>query len=194
MAWGIREEKIKVIYNAVPIESLGVVPEEVKKLPRPLIVTAGRLVPWKNMDGVIDAVSEISGASLAIVGEGPEHAALVRRAENKLHGRAVFTGRLSHKDTLAVVKFSDVFVLNSSYEGLSHLLIEACLLNVPIVATDAGGNSEVVNDKNGTLIPVGDTKALICAIQEIKQPTKEKDLRFAVETMLSKVADVLTHL
>src|SRR3989344_4699138 len=50
--WGIPIGNIEVIYNAVPIEKLGVVPEAVSALPRPLVVTAGRLVPWKHMDVV----------------------------------------------------------------------------------------------------------------------------------------------
>jgi ribosomal protein L21 len=103
-------------------------------LPRPLIVTAGRLVPWKNIDGVIGAVAAHSGASLAVIGDGPLRAELETLAREKLDGRFVFTGALSHKDTLAVMQSADVFALNSTYEGLSHLLIEALMLGAPTVA------------------------------------------------------------
>ena len=48
---------------------------------------------------------------------------------------------------------SDVFILNSYYEGLSHVLIEACMHYLPIIARNSGGNSEVVsNNVNGYIL------------------------------------------
>ena len=195
MVWGVPSNKIRVIYNTVTLESMGVVPDAVGKLSRPLIVTAGRLVSWKQVDGVIDAVANVARASLAVVGDGPGRGALMRRAEEKLPGRAVFTGTLSHADTLAVIKCADVFVLNSSYEGLSHLLIEALMLGVPIVATRAGGNGEVIEDRvNGTLIPVGDTEALARALRERRTPMPGATARFTEERMVSSTVELLKNL
>ena len=201
-AWGIPRDGIRVIYNAVSREKFGVIPANVAKLPRPLVVTAGRLVPWKHVDGVIDAVASIPEASLAIVGDGPLRAALTRRAGERLPGRALFTGTLSHADTLAVVKSADAFALNSSYEGLSHLLIEARMLGVPIVATKVGGNPEVVADgEDGLLIPEGDTPALARSIARVlgddefrarcTARARESERRFEVETMLAATATLL---
>lgn len=198
-AWGIPKEKIEVTYNAVPVDELGTVPDAVQKLSRPLVVTAGRLVPWKNIDGVIDATALVLGASLVVVGDGPDREMLSKRAAEKLPGRALFTGQLSHEDTLAVVASADVFVLNSSYEGLSHLLIEALSLGCAIVATEAGGNPEVVADGvDGLLVPVGDTSALANAIAQLlsdgdmqarcKAHAKESSKRFSQATMLDRTA------
>jgi glycosyltransferase involved in cell wall biosynthesis len=196
--------KIAVIYNAMICTTSGVVPEDVKALPRPRIVTAGRLVPWKHIEGVIDAVAQVPQASLVIVGGGDEQDMLVRRA-SVLADRCVFTGVLSHADTLAVVQSADVFVLNSSYEGLSHLLIEASMLGVPSVATRIGGNPEVIIDgETGLLVESGDTFALTHALQTILSDeglrarlsarATESSTRFSADTMLSKVADTLAHL
>ncbi len=206
MTWGIPRDKIRVVYNAVHLGALGVVPEEVARLPRPLIVTAGRLVPWKNVGGVIDAVAELrtkrSQASLVVVGGGPERTVLIVRAEQKLKGGHVFTGMLSHRDTLAVMKSADVFVLNSSYEGLSHLLIEALALGVPTIATSVGGNPEVIIDgENGLLVPAGDTEALTNALTRVlggkalrarlsARAVKSAN-RFSVEMMLSKTSELM---
>ena len=211
MTWGastsfstsILEEKIEVIYNAVSVKEIGTVPEAVEKLSRPLVVNVGRLVPWKHIGGVIDATAGIFGASLAIIGDGPEHATLARHANEKLPGRAVLTGSLSHEDTLAVMKSADALVLNSSYEGLSHLLIEAVMLGVSVIATNVGGNAEVITDgENGLLVPAGDPPALAHALALI---LSDKELRtrlstnvrrsaerFSVETMLKRTLDVLT--
>ncbi|MFZ2500788.1 MAG: glycosyltransferase family 4 protein [Minisyncoccia bacterium] len=198
----VKKENIEIIYNAVSLGSVGNVPIDIANLPRPLIVTAGRLVSWKNMDGVIDAVARIQGASLAIVGDGSERAALERRAQENLPGRVVFTGTLLHEDTLAVLKSADVFALNSSYEGLSHLLVEAQALGVPIVATNVGGNPEVITDeKDGLLVPVGDPSALLHALERIISDEAlrvylsvravESAKRFTVDAMLARIADTL---
>ncbi|MDB4992523.1 MAG: putative glycosyltransferase, partial [Parcubacteria group bacterium] len=128
-AWGVAPSKIKVIYNAIELEEGGVVPEEVTRAASPKIVTIGRLVPWKRIEGIIDAIALLPGAaSLTIVGEGTERARLETRAKEKLSGRVIFTGPRSHADTLAILGAADIFVLNSSYEGLSHVLIEALML------------------------------------------------------------------
>ncbi len=205
MKWGILAEKIEVIYNAVPVDEIGKVPEMVSMLPRPLVVTAGRLVPWKHIDGVIDAIEHIPHASLAIVGDGPDRAALEKRAQEKLSGRALFTGQLSHADSLATIKSADIFVLNSSYEGLSHLLIEAQALGVPTIATNVGGNPEVITDEaSGLLVPVADTGALVSSFKRVLEDTnlrarlgataKESASRFSQEAMLSRTSDVLREL
>lgn len=204
-AWGIPSDKIQVIYNAVPLGELGIVPESVAKLPRPLLVTAGRLVPWKHMDSVIDAVAEIPHASLTIVGGGPLQAELVRYASEKLPGRAILTGMLSHQDTLATMQSADAFVLNSSYEGLSHLLIEALMLGVPTIATRVGGNPELITDgENGVLVPVGDTQALTQALERIlsdnvlRARLSAEGLKsskcFSIDMMLTAVASVMKGL
>ena len=208
--WGISDEKIEVIYNAVPHDGFdnlvagerGAALETVTAVSRPLIVTAGRLVPWKHIEGVIDAVANIPQASLAIIGEGPEHATLLKRAEEKIPGRFVFTGTLTHNEVLIVLKAADVCVLNSSYEGLSHLLIEAQSLGVPTVATRVGGNPEVITDnENGILVPVHNTVALTEAIARIVNNSDlrthlsthalESAKRFSIETMLSATASCI---
>ena len=207
-AWGIPRAKIKVIYNAVPAEAYGEAPPAVAKLPRPLVVTAGRLVPWKHIDGVIAAVAKLRKdgvpASLAIVGEGPELARLVHRAEETLGGDYVFTGALSHADTLATMASAGTFVLNSSYEGLSHFLIEALTLGVPTIATAVGGNHEIITDEEtGLLVPFGDVPMLVDALMRVladeelrarlSTRAKESANRFAVPTMLASVARFLEH-
>ena len=205
-AWGVPDTKISVIYNAVSVEGAGTVPATSVKLASPRIVSAGRLVPWKGMRGLIDAVAlvrkKISSASLTIVGDGPERQALQAHAEKTLETGFVCTGELSHPDTLATIKSADVIVLNSSYEGLAHLLIESVMLGIPAVATNAGGNREVIKDGvNGFLVPVGDSVALADAIGKVcADPGLRAKLsagassssgEFSLERMLRSTAETL---
>ncbi len=203
MMWGVAENKIEVIYNAVPDIEIGEVPKAVRALTRPLVVSVGRLVPWKQFDSLIDVVAKAGNLSLAIVGAGPEQERLRTYAREKLGGGAVFTGQLSKADTLATIKHADAFVLNSSYEGLSHVLIEALQLGVPIVTTRSGGNAELIaHRENGMLVPSGDPEALQAAIvqlladQELRVFLRANALttatRFSKEAMLNKTVDLFS--
>lgn len=207
--WGIRGEKLSVIYNAVALGEIGSVPQPVADVPKPLIVSVGRLVPWKRLDGLIDAVASLRArglaASLVIVGDGPERKRIETYAAKELGSAYVFTGPLPHADTLAVVKAADVFVLNSTYEGLSHTLIEASLLGTAIVATDAGGNLEVIHDgESGVLVPPLAPEALLEALTSLlgNAPLRTRlgvnaklaAARFSTKTMLDATADLISKL
>lgn len=204
--WGIPPEKIFVIHNAMQVETPTAPPEETEQLSRPRIVTVGRLVPWKGIDGVIDSVvllrEKFPTASLVVVGDGPDRAVLEARARSKLGQNLVFTGQRTHGETLATMRNADVFVLNSTYEGLSHLLIEALSLGVPIVTTRVGGNPELITDQeNGLLIESGNPKALAQACERIleddtfrahlKEGAKERAKQFSVEVMIEKTSTML---
>ena len=176
--WGIPTDKIQVIYNAVLTDSIGMVPEAMNKLPQPLVVSVGRLVPWKGMDRLIDGIwsarREESNASLVIVGDGPERTNLEQYATKMLKENYLFTGELSHADALAVIQKADIFVLNSSYEGLSHVLIEALKLGSSIITTNAGGNSEVIMKGDGIIINVGDERFLASSLKSLIDHKEER--------------------
>lgn len=206
--WGIDKECVTVIYNAMQEEEEGTLPALVTSLARPRIVSVGRLVPWKGMPGLIDAMTtvqeEFPDATLLIAGDGPDRDALERFSHARLKKGGLLLGPLPHPDTLALIRDADIFVLNSTYEGLSHLLIEALALGKPIIATNVGGNPELIEDgKNGLLIPVGDRTALAEAIVHLlKNPShqdrlanaaKESSKRFSTVAMTEATAATLTR-
>lgn len=205
--WGISAEQVTVIYNAMQEESVGSLPLQVAGAPRPHVVTAGRLVPWKGMSGVVDAMVAVRerfpSASLLIAGGGPERDALERYAHARLAGAGSVLGPLSHPDTLALIADADVFVLNSTYEGLSHILIEALALGKPVIATAVGGNPELIEDgKNGLLVPSGDQEALASALGHLLGTPEHQKLlgsaarasmmRFTTAAMADATAATLT--
>ncbi len=195
-AWGVTNDDIHVIYNAVSGGEKSAVPQPVAELSRPIVVTAGRLVLWKRIDGIIDAVAHLrtentkknnSGVvSLVVVGDGPECARLSTHAKEVLGNDYLFTGALSHAELLAVIQSADVFVLNSSYEGLSHTLIEALACASPIIATRVGGNEEVLDGYSGAIFVSGhDESELSDALGSM---ILEKNMRSRLQTEASHVA------
>jgi glycosyltransferase involved in cell wall biosynthesis len=79
-----------------------------------------------------------------------------------------FHGQQDAAGVAAILQFADAFVLTSRYENLPCVLIESLACGTPVIATNVGGVSEIVNAKNGILIPSADLKALIEALKDIQ--------------------------
>ena len=158
--WGVQDHKIRVIYNAVGETPGGGREKGENSGP---IVTVARLVPWKGVDGLIRAIRALpETVKLVVIGDGPSMPSLIRQVrKGNLERRVAFTGRIAKEDVFRWLGRASVFVLNSRYEGLPHTVLEAMAAGVPVVATAAGGNREIIDDgKNGFLVPVGDEQVL----------------------------------
>lgn len=174
--WGVDGKKITVIYNAFDVPTIMESKAELRVnlgYRTPIIVSAGRLVPWKGfrtlITSMIDILKEVPDAKLLIAGSGPDKSILEQDiAEYHLENSVSLLGKVSHNDLLKVMKASDVFVLNTSYEGFSHLILEALAVEVPIVTTRVGGNVEIVEDgKNGHLVSYDNKTELVRAITHL---------------------------
>ena len=176
--WGVAANRVVVIRNALttaPHDLDGRAAEHAAlkrelQVEGPLLVTSARLYPWKNLDFLIGLVPRLpEGMTLAIVGGGPDHAALVERAQRLgVLERVRITGSVSHADVQRYLRAADVFVLNTRYEGLSHVMLEAMAAGAPVVASAVGGNPEVIEDgTNGLLVPLDDAAAIVGAIERL---------------------------
>lgn len=159
--WSPDIKRIDVIYNGIVLAEM-LPPTRKSKL----IVSSGRLVPWKGFQELIEIVAAHHEWRLEILGDGPQHKELKDRIQRSGgEKRITLRGRVSQAEAREVFAKATVFVLNSRYEGLSHTLVEAMSVGTPVIATKAGGNPEVVQDgKNGILIDVGDKYGLEQAI------------------------------
>lgn len=134
----------------------------------PLIGTVGRLNPVKDQAGLLRAFAEVHAARpdavLVLVGDGALRAELEAQAAALGLATAVrFLG--DRNDVRALLPGFDVFVLSSLSEGYSMALLEAAASALPIVATDVGGNREIVADGvNGLIVPSADAGALASAL------------------------------
>jgi glycosyltransferase involved in cell wall biosynthesis len=114
-----------------------------------LIGSIGRLDYQKNYEFFIKVFLEISKikpeAIAIIIGEGPERKKLENLIKKtNLKEKIFLIGEL--KDASKYIKAFDLFVLPSRYEGLSITLIEALFAQIPILASDVGGNKEIVGE------------------------------------------------
>jgi glycosyltransferase involved in cell wall biosynthesis len=196
--WGVPSRRIQVVYNAAELEPRAPFEGE----PQFDLVTVARLVPWKGLEALID-LSKKRGWTLKIVGDGPSREELHARAANapSVH----FAGRVAADKVMDEIRTARVFVLNSTYEGLPHVVLEAQAASVPVVATDVGGTGEAIRDgETGVLVPRGDTDALERAIDALLlSPARRRELaqngarvltgRFSFNTMLRDTEALLTR-
>lgn len=178
-AWRVPAEKIAVIHNGIEVPATSAATD---RPPGFFVVSAGRRVPWKGFEAIERVVAKEPSWQFALL-EG-----------------------LPREEALSRIKAADVFVLNSDYEGLSHVLIEAMMLGVPIVATSAGGNGELIEDgTTGLLIPPRDDRALHAALARVAEDPAAARVRaaaakeraqtlFSKRAMLSHTADLLRSL
>ncbi|OGZ05803.1 MAG: hypothetical protein A2845_03295 [Candidatus Lloydbacteria bacterium RIFCSPHIGHO2_01_FULL_49_22] len=172
-SWGIPTEKISVVYNAfdpqMTRESRSTLRTKLAVDGR-LIVTAGRAVPWKGFPVLMDAVAELRAefpdVTLVIAGSG-DQSEYIAYAKKQGYDFVRFLGLLSHDELMEWVRAADCFALNTGYEGLSHLLLEAMALETPIVTTNVGGNTELLADGRGALVPHDDKDALTAALHDV---------------------------
>lgn len=163
--WGV--ENVAVIPNAV---TPGADPAPaLPAWPGRTLITVCRLVPWKGVDALIRLLPRLPGTRLVIAGDGAERANLEALAQSAgVAERVLFLGEVPQRQVAGYLKQADAFVLNSTYEGLPHAVLEAIAARVPVIATDAGGTGEVVeNDVTGLLVPAGDSAALEAAIERL---------------------------
>lgn len=209
-AWRISGGKIEVIYNSVrPAEAMKS-KEELRRelgLSGNVIISSARLVPWKGFLLLIDLMPELLNINpeftFLINGEGPDRKKLEDRiGELKLNKKIIMLGALPQKKLWEYMKASDFFVLNTAYEGLPHIVIEAMYLELPVITTYAGGNTEVVRPgDNGILVEYNNRDQIRNAIlklwkdTEVRQSIVDNALigldRFDVKRMVDSAADLL---
>lgn len=134
-----------------------------------VIGSVGRFAPVKGYVHLAAAFAEMVqrhpglALKLVLVGDGSERAACEALiAQAGLSERVWFAGDRS--DVPALMRAFNIFVLPSLGEGISNTILEAMASGLPIVATNVGGNPELVSKDNGILVPAADRAALADAI------------------------------
>jgi glycosyltransferase involved in cell wall biosynthesis len=133
-----------------------------------VVVICGRLDPIKDHATLFRSFEALRqrfpDSHLLVVGEGPQRAAL-----EELAGKNVQF--LGNRDNIPeILENADVFALTSLNEGISNTILEAMAAELPVVATDVGGNPELVRPgETGYLFPPGDADALLKALKEYRE-------------------------
>ncbi len=210
--WGVTDIQLCVMYSAYEPLTVPLQKKDYRRkyhLHGPTVLSAGRLVPWKGFQGLIDVVAKLRDTypniSLLIAGDGPQKAVLHQYiAEHDLSETVRLLGSLPRAVLGEYVLAADVFVLNTEYEGLSHQLLEVMALDTPVVTTDVGGNPELIEDgRSGYLVAYNDTEALCEKIDAILSNdalaaaltahAREKAKSFSAQTTVDQLAVLISQ-
>ena len=207
--WGISPGKISLVYNTFNPPRIAVSREKARRklgLHGTVILSAGRLVPWKGFSSVIDSmprvIENIPDARFYIIGDGPEKSKIKSQISNLgLGERILLLGKLSQDILFQYLVAADIFVLNTAYEGFSHQILEAMAFGVPVITTNVGGNAEIIeNGINGMLVSLNDKEDIAKSVvklsvnEELKKDmvakAKIKAGTFSEERMLESLVKI----
>lgn len=187
VGWGVSAERVRVIYNALPPHPPQAPPTQAAArlelglpLDAPIVLTVGRILPWKGVDHLITALTRarVPDLRLIVAGDGVQLPELQQQAAAAgVADRVLFLGRVGRDQMPAYMKAADYVALYSGYEGLSHTLLESLRVGTPVIASAKGGNPEVVTDSvNGLLVPYVDVAALTAALESAFAPGQRERL------------------
>lgn len=192
-----RKKKVITIYNGISLK------EDFKKdskFPEKTIISAGRLVPWKGFDTLINILTKMPDWRLLIAGDGPDKQRLTQLiSKNNLGGRVVFLGKLERNALFSQIYRSHLFALLSTFESFSFQVVEAMHIGTPVIAANIGNLSEIIESgKNGILVDPADQESLKNYIEKLDRDetfrneiTKAAQLR-AVDFSIDKTLDNLS--
>ena len=187
---GVDAEKSRVVHYGVDAERLAAGPGLGIRSERGLsnqtfiLTCVARLIRRKGHLQLLDAFAKVLSdgnndgnktMELWLVGDGPMADEIRERIHTLgLEDRVWMAGE--RLDVSSILKESDAFTLASTHEGLGLVLLEAMACRLPVLATEAGGMPELVQDGiTGRLVPVDDPEALAAAVYELASHPERRE-------------------
>ncbi len=208
--WYPRKNHVEHIYNGIELpKDLSSYSESRKSLKisteSKVVMSAGRLVPWKGFNVLMEVVGELVSQyphiKLVILGDGPDRMALENKIiERSLEEHVSLVGSVNRDVMFEYLSASDVFVLDTSFESFSFQVVEAMHTGIPIVTTRVGSLPELItHKKEGLLIEVDDKKQMKKNIQDIfergidikkmSEDARDKAQTFSIQNTLDALVE-----
>lgn len=153
---GVSRRVIELVENGVDLSLFSRQERAANRSARPRFAFMGRLVDWKAVDLLLEAVSlsvrEVD-LELDVLGDGSERARLEGRTRALgLSERVTFRGFLPQRECAAALGASDALVLPSLYECGGAVVLEAMAMGLPVIATRWGGPADYLDSETGILV------------------------------------------
>ncbi len=214
---GIPGDKIAAVHSGIDYKDYdsiecGYLNEEFNKIPdlnnKIKIVNVAALTHQKDHETLIKAMSILvksrNDVVLFIAGEGELENALKKQVTSlKLNDHVFFQG--FRDDALSLLKFGDIFVMSSRWEGLGTSIIDAMALGKPVIASRTGGIPELIHHgEDGILVEKEDPEELAEAIirlidndellKKLSESALKKEKRFSIESTVDRTVEVYRDL
>lgn len=216
----VRPDKVKIVANGIDASRFSPIEGSTNRVGQPTLTIGyvGSLTRVKQVEVLLRAAKRILPACprlrVRIVGGGPAPTQRLREGRTDAWLRTIasqlglgdhvdFTG--ARTEVLEELREMDIFVMPSILEGMSNAILEAMATGLPVIATDSGGNRELV-DEGGTgyLFPVGDDQRLGELILDLLGSEEKRRAmgraarqrvmeRFTVQRMVAEMERVYTE-
>ena len=174
-------DKTKISWNSVDVNKFTNIEDnsfkkENKLEDKPIVLFVGNLIKRKNVDSLLEA-KKIANSDyyLVIVGDGPQFKKLSKKAEDENIRDVIFTG--SRNDVEHIIPSCDVLVLPSFSESFGLVLIEALACGKPVIGSNVGGITEIINENVGLLVNPNKISSIAKAIDNV---INDEDLRLVL--------------
>jgi teichuronic acid biosynthesis glycosyltransferase TuaC len=139
------------------------------QLSAPTLLSVGHLIADKGHQLAIEALTGLPQANLIVIGDGPLRAELVALAARLgVASRVRWVGTIAQPELAKYYLAADVTVLASTSEGMANVLLESLACGTPVIATDVGGNAEVVSSAAvGALLKERSAAAIVDAFGKL---------------------------
>ena len=164
-------DKTKLSWNSVDIDKFSnknddSFKKEFNLTDKPIVLFIGNLIKRKNVDSLLEAKKVAnSDYYLVIVGNGPLFKNLRKKTEDENIRDVIFTG--ARNDVENIIPSCDVLVLPSFSESFGLVLIEALACGKPVIGSNVGGITEIINDDVGMLINPEKVSSIAKAIDKM---------------------------
>ncbi|HUT96327.1 MAG TPA: glycosyltransferase family 4 protein [Candidatus Paceibacterota bacterium] len=202
--WIKNPDKVHVIYNGIELdksENYNIDQNKDK-----IILSIGRMVPWKGFDVLVELMFNLPDWKLVIIGEGPIKSKLKELIEKiKLSKNVKLISSLPRKELLEYLTKAKIFILNTSFESFSFQVIEAMNAGLPVITTNICNLPEIIDDgREGILIEPNNKKQIIEAIEKLDKDdnlrkniiinARKKAQKFSLENTMDDLQKLLESL
>ena len=164
-------DKTRISWNSVDINKFSTkqnnsFKDEYNLNDKPIVLFVGNLIKRKNVDSLLEA-KKIANSDyyLVVVGDGPLFKKLTKKVEDENIRDVIFTG--SRDDVESIIPSCDVLILPSFSESFGLVLIEALACGKPVIGSDVGGISEIINESVGLLVNPNKISSIANAVDTI---------------------------
>jgi teichuronic acid biosynthesis glycosyltransferase TuaC len=202
IALGMPGDRIRVHYTGVDHSKFFVRDRAAAKavlgVSGPVLVSVGALIERKGHELAIAALAELPGATLVLIGDGPERKKL--EGLPSARGNVVFLGSVGSDVIADWLAAADVMVLMSASEGLANAWVEALASGTPVVIADVGGAREVLDRPEAGRLVAREPKAIARAVRDLLDAPPDRETvagaakKFSWETNALELRDHLAGL
>ncbi len=187
---GLEKSEIEVFRNGVDLNKFRPLNRtrirQELNLSKFVLLSVGNLIELKGHHLVIQAMNKLPDSVLMIVGEGEMRHKLEKLAlQSGVGDRVRFLDNVSQSELCKLYNAADVLVLASSREGMANVLLESLACGTPVIATNVGGNREVVQDREvGLILKTRSVEDIVSGIRSLKSSYPSRDsVRKYAETL-----------